>query len=229
MGAREPTVYDREFVAERILRRATSEHFESLPPDVQDEMRERWQDEVQRQIDREDLRLETRIATVLSCVLLFLFVTIVWDVPTAVTVPAAVIVGVLTGLVWNALDVGRFGALLSVVPGYVGLRVLGPGQNPYVMFFGCVAMACFATLIGVLREMRSGDVRPSGLAPRLRRLLRRDLDPSRLLAARGALDPVPHGAHASFGSGGTAPEQGRDQRRPATWTEWDLDACDEEP
>ena len=229
MGVREHSVYDHVHVADRIAARAGSDQFRHLPAEAQEEMRARWRAEVQRQIDREDLRLETRIATVLSCVLLFLVVTVVWDVPTRVTVPAAVVVGAVTGLVWNATGAGRFLAVLTVIPGYVLLRVVGPPQSPYVMFFGFVAMSSLAAVAGTMRELREGDLRPSGFARRLRRLLRRDVDPSRLLADRGALDALSPGAHPVVRPWGPAPEQGGDERRPASWTEWDLDACDEEP
>ncbi len=228
MGLRDPTVYDRGHVADKVARRSRTAQFQRLPGEAQDELRARWQAEVQRQIDREDVRLEMQCATVITCALLFLFVTCVWDVPTSVTVPAALVVGVVTGIVWNVLDAGRFLALLTVMPGYLLLRVLGPSQNVFAMFFGAVAMAAFATLCGVRRETRSGDARPTGLAPHLRRLLRRDCAASRLLADRGIARAVPTDAQPGIGPWGPAAQQGGDGDRPASWTDRDLGAGDEE-
>lgn len=229
MAVRPDPVYDRRTVADRIARRAKSEQFENLPAEAQEEYRGRWQAEVQRQIDREDVRLETRIASVISCVLLFVAVTAIWDVSTIVTIPASVVVGALTGMVWNWIDAGRFGALFTVIPGYVFLRAIAPGQSPFTIFFGFVAMATFATLLGAMREIREGDMNPTGFARRLRRVLRRDADASSVLAARGALGAVSTGAEPGVRAWGPAPEQGGDERRLAPWTEWDLEAGDPEP
>jgi len=229
VGVRPDPVYDRRTVAERIARRASTEQFENLPSDAKEEYRGRWQAEVQRQIDREDVRLETRIGSVLSCALLFLAVTVIWDVPTIVTVPASLVVGGLTGMVWNWIDAGRFGALFTIIPGYVFLRALGPGQSPFTIFFGFVAMATFATLIGAMREIREGGTNPTGFARRLRRVLRRDADASSVLAARGALGAVSTGEEPGVRAWGPAPEQGGDDRRLAPWTEWDLEASDSQP
>ena len=224
-----PDVHDRAHVAEKVVQRLTAEQFEQLPEEAQREYRARWRDEVQRQIDREIVCWENRYATVLLCAALFVFITVVWDVPTPLTVSLAIVFGLVTGVVWNALDVGRFGALLTVIPGYLLLRFVGPGQNAFQMLFGPVAMTAFAALLGALREIRGGDVRPTGLARALRRRFHGDDDASLLLARRGAPGALQTRADPCFGSGGTAPEQGRDERRPAAWTQWDLDAGDEEP
>jgi hypothetical protein len=175
-------VYDRAHVATKKAEREATDQFHGLPDEIQEEYRERWQAEVDRQAARELLKHDLRIQTMLSGVGLFLAVTVVWDVPTATTVPAAVLIGGLTGWLWHVTDAGRFVCLLSVIPGYLVLRGVGPGQNPFAMFFGVVAMAAFATLLGALREIRTGNVPPA--------LLRRVRE-RRLAREQAGRPPVP--------------------------------------
>ena len=171
------TVYDRAYVEAKKASREATDQFQNLPPEIQEEYRGRWQDEVDRQVARELLKHDMRLHTVLSCVGLFLLVTIVWDVPTLATVGGAIVIGAVTGWVWHVLDAGRFLCLATVIPGYLVLRLMGPGQNPFAMFFGVVAMAAFAALLGTLREMRTGDVPPAFLKRvRERRLAREQRD-----------------------------------------------------
>jgi len=173
MRLEKPTIYDRAFVAARKAERETKEQFRDLPAEIQDEYRERWQEEVDRQVGREQLKEELRVATILSGAGLFVVITVVWDGPTLTTVAAATGMGALVGWSWHVLDAGRFLALATSIPAYLLLRAMAPGQGPYTMFFGCVAMAAFSTLLGSLREIRTGNVPPTLLKRiRERRLTR---------------------------------------------------------
>ena len=169
MSVPPPDRYDSESLAARARARECTDQFRDLPREVQAEYRARWRAEVERQRRREGSQGDRRWHGAAHGALLFTGVTVVWDVPTLVTVPAAVVLSGLTGLSWELLGAGRFRALLLSLPGYVLLRAIGPAQPPFQMFWGFVAFATLATVCGVLREMRTGDVEPSSLLPWRRR------------------------------------------------------------
>ncbi len=170
------TVYDRAYVEAKKAAHESTDQFKHLPAEIQDAYRARWQEEVDRQVAREMLKHDMRIHTVLSCVGLFVFVTIVWDGPTIPTLLGSVLIGAVTGWSWHVLDAGRFLCLATVLPGYLVLRVMGPGQSPYTMFFGAVAMVSLAALVGSLREFRTGNVPPALLKGIRERRLKRERD-----------------------------------------------------
>ncbi len=160
--------YDRDAVAARVAAREATDQFRSLPATVQDEYRARWREEIERQVAREESRGARREHGAVSGALLFLAVTVIWDGPTLLTVPASLVIGATTGLLWDLFGVGRFGALALTLPGYVLLRMMGPELPPFAMFFGFVGMAAFATLLGALREVNIGGVDPRRLFARRR-------------------------------------------------------------
>ena len=188
------TVYDREFVAARRAERESTAQFRDLPAEIQDEYSERWQLEVDRQVAREHLKQELRVQTIISGAVLFVGVTVVWDAPTLGSVVAAAVIGAATGWSWHLLDAGRFLCLGTAIPGYLLLRLMGPGQGPYTMFFGCVAMAAFATCAGVLREIRTGNVPPT-LLKRIR---------ERRLAGEHAASSAESGSGSEIGPHGAS-------------------------
>ncbi len=139
-----------------MAERERSDHFRSLPEDVQGELRGRWRAEEQRfdalYADRKRYRLRSvgEGAFVLVAGRLLFSSTIVGLI-------LAAVIGALVGLVWFQARAQRFTCIAIVLPAWLLLAVISPTYSYGHAMFECVFVVGVSAMIGALREFRLGD------------------------------------------------------------------------
>jgi hypothetical protein len=142
-------------VLARIAEREETEQFRDLPEAAQDELRERWQDEISRQIAHENRRIVTlKRAVAEGAVVLALTQLLFFPLSPFVFV-LAVFLGAGTGALWWLARAGRFRCALLGIPAF-GLLVLA-SRLSILIFFGAVFYIVGCVALGATREIRPGD------------------------------------------------------------------------
>lgn len=144
----------REQKRRRALDREQTDHFLSLPPEMQAELRESWAAELGRFDERfgERKRYLARSALEGAAVLSIAKLLFGWSVvATLVALP----VGALTGVVWYLTRAKRFMCVVQVIPGFLLLALVG--RPSIMLLFEAVFVVAVTTGVGTTREFRLGD------------------------------------------------------------------------
>ena len=227
---KEPAViYDRHYVESKIRDREGTQQFRELDPEVQDEYRKRWRRDIKVQVDREDRIAGWREQSILmgAGFFLLLFIAMVpFGWPGLIVYPLG---GAVFGWLMHVTSAGRFRALMLGPPLWVvtGLVAMACGVQ-VVIAFDLVVVFFTSAMVGMLREFGGSGLDPAGLRRRRARRLRDEQGASGGTGRGGVAEQLPTRADARVRPWGPAPQQGGDERRPAAWTEWDFDACDQE-